>query len=121
MSRRTAGQALVESLVVIVGKVRLQLPEKLLPIGGLVQVNVLPFHGAPEALDEGVVGGSAPPVAADAAAHLQQGLLVGRAGELAALVRVGQYMEPRPGAGLRPTRSVQKSTASVLLNSQLST
>jgi hypothetical protein len=37
-------------------------------IVGKVEVNVLPFNRAPEALDEGVVGGPPPAVAADTAA-----------------------------------------------------
>ena len=56
-------------------------------VGG-VEVNVLPFDRAPEAFDEGVVGGPSPAVAADAAASGQQGLLVGQARKLAALVGV---------------------------------
>ena len=53
-----------------------------------IKVNVLPFDCAPEALDEGIVGRAAPPVAADAAASVQQGLLKGGAGKLATLVGV---------------------------------
>jgi hypothetical protein len=73
---------LVGSLVVAVGKVRLQLPEELLPVVDWIAVDVLPLACAPEPLDEGVVGG--PAMATDAAAHLQQGLFVGGAGELTA-------------------------------------
>ena len=36
-------------------------------IGG-VEINMLPFDRAPEAFDKGIVGSSAPPVAADATA-----------------------------------------------------
>lgn len=49
---------------------------------------MLPFDRAPEALDEGIVGSAAPPIAADAAAGVQQGLLEGEAGKLAALIGV---------------------------------
>lgn len=53
------GQTLVGSLVVAVGKVRLQLPEELLPVVDWIAVDVLPLACAPEPLDEGVVGGPA--------------------------------------------------------------
>ena len=56
-------------------------------VGG-VEVDMLPFDGAPEALDEGVISSAAPAVAADAAAGGQQGLLVSQGGKLAALVGV---------------------------------
>ena len=42
-----------------------------------IEVDVLPFDGAPKAFDEGIVGGAAPAIAADAAAGDQQGLLIG--------------------------------------------
>ena len=60
----------------------------MLAVVGRVKVNVLPFDGAPEALDEGVIGGAAPAVAADTAAGGEQGLLVSEAGKLAALVGI---------------------------------
>ena len=56
-------------------------------VGG-VEVDVLPLDRAPEARDEGIVGGAAPAVAVDAPAGDEQGLLIGEAGELAALVRI---------------------------------
>ena len=56
-------------------------------VGG-VEVNVLPLDRAPEALDEGVVGGAAAAVAADAAAGGQQRVYIGLAGEPAALVGI---------------------------------
>ena len=55
---------------------------------GRVAVDVLPFNRTPEPFDEGIVGGAAPAVAADAAAGGEQGLLVGQTRELAALVGI---------------------------------
>ena len=49
---------------------------------------MLPLDGAPEAFDEGVIGGAAAPIAADATAGGQQGLLESGARKLAALVGV---------------------------------
>ena len=77
-----------------------------------VEVGVLPLDRAPEALDEGVVGGAAPPVAADAAAGLSQGLLVGPAGKLAALVGIkavrGRGNAQRVGQGLQAKAHVKR-------------
>ena len=56
-----------------------------------VEGDVLPLDHAPEPFDEGVVGGAAPAVAADAAAGGQQGLLVGQIGKLAALSELKRY------------------------------
>jgi hypothetical protein len=61
---------------------------EVLAVGGGVEVNTFPFDPAPEAFEEGVVGGPAPSVAADLAASGQQRLLEGLASESAALVRV---------------------------------
>jgi hypothetical protein len=61
---------------------------QLVAIVSKIKVNVLPFDRAPEALDEDIVGNAAPTVAANAAAHGQQGLLKSEARKLAALVRV---------------------------------
>ena len=47
-------------------------------IGG-IEVDMLPLDGAPEALDKGIVGGAAPAVAANAAARVQERLLIGQA------------------------------------------
>ena len=41
-------------------------------VGG-VGINMLPLDGAPEVLDEGVIGGAAPAVAADTAASGELG------------------------------------------------
>ena len=46
---------------------------------------MFPVDRAPEALDEGIIGGLAPAVAADVAAGCAQGLLVSVTGELTAL------------------------------------
>ena len=67
---------------------------------GRVEVNVLPLGGAPAALDEGVVGGEAPAVAADAAAGGQQGLFIRQAGKLATLVGVEDVRGRRSAQGL---------------------
>ena len=73
---------------------------------------MFPFDRAPESLDEGVVGRAAPSVAADAAAGGQQGLLVGEAGELAALVGVegvrGGGVAQRVGQGLQAKADVER-------------
>jgi hypothetical protein len=46
-------------------------------IVGRVGVDVLPLDGAPEALNKRVVGSPTPTIVADAAARVQQGLLIG--------------------------------------------
>lgn len=74
--------------VIVVGKVRLQLVVQVVAVVGRVEVDMLPFDSAPETLDESIVGGAAPAVAADTAARGQQGLLVSQARKLAALVGV---------------------------------
>lgn len=61
MGRRLAVQALMGPAMVVVGKIRVELVKQVLAVVGRVEVNVLPLNGAPEALDEGVVGGAAPP------------------------------------------------------------
>ena len=85
---RLAAQAVVGSSVVVVGNVRIELVKQVLALVGGFEVNMLPFNRAPEALDEGVVGGAASAVAADAAAGDQQRLFKDEAGELAALVGI---------------------------------
>ena len=75
-------------------------------------VDMFPFDRASEAFDESVVGGAAPAVAADAAAGGQQGLFVGEAGELAALVGVeevrGRGHAQRVGQGLQAKADVER-------------
>jgi hypothetical protein len=68
---------LVGSALIVVGKVCLKLLVQLVAIVGVVEVDVLLFDRAPEALDKRIVGGAAPAIAADAAACVQQGLLIG--------------------------------------------
>ena len=63
---------------------------------------MFPFDRAPEAFDEGVVGGPATPVAADAAVGLQQCLFVGEAGKLTALVGIENMRVLGGGAARRP-------------------
>ena len=46
-----------------------------------VEVDMFPFDRAPEAFDEGVIGGAPSSIAADAAAGGQQGLFIGKADE----------------------------------------
>ena len=88
---------------------------------------MFPFDRAPEAFDEGVVGGASPAVAADAAAGGQQRLLVGQAGKLAALGDAGASLASELkmyGAGCWARAAWkalrQKPTSSVFDNSQLS-
>ena len=81
-------QGLVRAVVIVVREVGVQLLVAVLVVGGGVEVDAFPFDRAPLAFDEGIVGGPAPPVAADATAGLQQGLLKKLAGKLAALVGV---------------------------------
>lgn len=67
-----------------------------------------------EALDKGVVGGLATPVAANAAARHQQGLLKGGAGELTTLVRVKNVgrgcLAQRGGQRLQAKAHVERIT-----------
>ena len=108
------------SAVIVVGKVRVKLVEEVLAVVGRIQVDVLPFDRAPAVSDEGIIGGPAPAVAADAAAGGQQGLFIGQASKLAALVRVED--ERRRVLGQRRVPDVrQKPTSGVFDNSQLST
>ena len=74
----------------------------MLAVVGWIEVDVLPFDRMPEALDEGVIGGAAPAVTADAAADGEQGLLVSEAGKLDSLV--GIERSGRPGCGTGPCR-----------------
>ena len=78
---------------------------------GRVKVDVFPFDRAPESFDEGIVGRAAPAIAADAAAGGQQGLLVGEAGELAALVGIedvrGRGVAQRVGQSLQAKAEVE--------------
>ena len=60
----------------------------MLAVVGRVEVGVLPFDRISEALDEGVIGGAVPAIAADAAADGEQGLLVSEAGKLGSLVGI---------------------------------
>ena len=60
----------------------------MLAVVGRVEVDVLPFDRISEALDEGVIGGAVPAIAADAAADGEQGLLVSEAGKLGSLVGI---------------------------------
>ena len=49
---------------------------------------MLPLDRAPEARDEGIVGGAAPVVVVDAVAGDEQGLIINEAGKLAVLVGI---------------------------------
>jgi len=73
---------------------------------------MFPFDRAPESFDEGIVGGASSAVAADAAAGGQQGLFVGEAGELAALVGIedvwGRGVAQRVGQGLQAKAHVER-------------
>jgi hypothetical protein len=60
----------------------------LVDIDGGIKVDMLPLDRAPKALDEGIVCGAAPSIAANPSASVQQSLLEGGAGTLAALVGV---------------------------------
>ena len=77
------------TVVIVVGEVGLPLLVKVLAVGGGVQVDAFPFDGAPQALDEGIIDGATVAVSADATVGLQQGLLKGLAGKLAALGDAG--------------------------------
>ena len=74
--------------MIVVSEVGIQLVVAVLTVGSGVEVNAFPLDRAPEALDEGVVGGPIAPFAADTSASDQQGLFVGQARKLAALVGV---------------------------------
>lgn len=56
------------ALKIVVGEVGVQLLVELAAIGGRIEVDALLLHRAPAPLDEGIIGGAAPPVAADLAA-----------------------------------------------------
>ena len=79
---------------------------------GRVEVDVFPFDRAPESFDEGIVGGAPSSIAADAAAGRQQGLFVGKAGELAALVGIedvrGRGHAQGIGQGLQAKARVER-------------
>lgn len=89
LCRRLALQGLMGTVVIVVGEVGLQLLVEVLAVGGGVQIDAFPFDGAPQALDEGIIGGATAAVSADATVGLQQGLLKGLAGKLAALGDAG--------------------------------
>ena len=100
----------------------------MLAVVGRVKINMLPFDGAPEALDEGVIGGAPPAVSSDTAAGGAQGLPVSAAGKLAALGDAGASLASELkmyGAGATRRASAkacrQKPTSSELESCQLST
>ena len=74
-------------------------------VGG-VEVDVLPLHRAPEAHDEGIVGGAAPAVVVDAVAGDEWGLLRSEAGKLAVLVGIEDIW----GLGRGPRRVAELLT-----------
>ena len=89
---------------------------------------MLPLDRAPEALDEGVIGGATPAVAADTAAGSEQDLFVSEAGKLAALGDAGASLASElkmygAGAWRRAMSRAcrQRPTSSVLERCQLST
>ena len=73
---------------------------------GRVEVDVLPLDRAPEARDEGIVGGAAPAVVVDAVAGDEQGLLINEAGKLAVLVGIEDIW----GLGRGPRRVAELLT-----------